>query len=137
MKRIDYLIIGFVVIVGAILYLCMMRQKTISNTYQIIVKNQVVDEDCIYNKNNYLIESSNGYIYIYKNDRFLIKILDKDIIKNEIEVYNNVIKMKNANCSGKDCTFMIIDSNHSVPIICTNGVVIKLVNKQTNSDIVS
>jgi hypothetical protein len=59
MKRIDYLIIGFVVIVGAILYLCMMRQKTISNTYQIIVKNQVVDEDYIYNKNNYLIES--GY----------------------------------------------------------------------------
>ena len=137
MKRIDYLIIGFVVIVGAILYLCMMREKTVTNTYQIIVKNQVVDEDYIYNKNNYLIESSNGYIYIYKNDSLLIKILNKDIIKNEIEVCNNVIKMKNANCSGKDCTFMIIDSNHKMPIICTNGVVIKLVNRQTNSDIVS
>lgn len=137
MKRLDYLIIGFILIVGVVLYVFMVDQKPCTNKYQIIVKNQVVDEDYIYNKNNYLIESSNGYIYIYKNNHLLIEIFNNDIIKNEIEVCDSVIKMKNANCKGKDCTFMIIDDNHKGPIICTNGVVIKLVNKQTNSDIVS
>lgn len=138
MKKIDYLIISIIMFVIAILFIY--SYSGISNNnqiYQIIIKNQVVDEDNIYKQNKYLIDTQEGYIIIYKNDKIIKKILDDNLIYNEIIVIDKTIKMKEANCKGKDCTFMIIDDNHKLPIICTNGVIVKLINDKTNSDIVS
>jgi hypothetical protein len=43
--------------------------------------------------------------------------------------------MEASNCVGKDCMHMEINEQHKLPIICTNGIVIKISNKDNQSDI--
>ena len=43
--------------------------------------------------------------------------------------------MIEANCKGKDCTYMIIDENRNLPIICTNGVIVSIIRENNDVDI--
>ncbi len=143
MKKIDYIIISFVLIFILILYLFLYKPY-INNTnddtkIEIIVNNEyidtisIIDINCIYE-----IKSDKNLIYIYKND-ILLKSIDNEkniIIYNKIQITNNSVKVIDSNCKGKDCMFMEINIHKKLPIICTNGVIIKIVKNNNDSDII-
>ena len=45
--------------------------------------------------------------------------------------------MIDASCKGKDCMEMEINKNKSMPIVCTNGIVVKVVLDSSKIDILS
>ena len=45
--------------------------------------------------------------------------------------------MIEASCSGKDCMKMEINKNKTLPIVCTNGVNVRIKSKNSEIDIVS
>ena len=138
MRKLDFLIYGIVLLFGLLLFILFNTNNTKEyNTIQLIVNNQIIDETHMYNENTYLIVSDNTNIYIYKNNNLITKInndLNKNIYNNVIIKDNKVI-MSEANCKGKDCLHMEISQEKKLPIICTNGVVIKLI-ENNNSDII-
>jgi len=138
MKKYDFLIVSIVFIFACFIYIIFNINKTDSNTIQIIINNEIIDELDIYNNISYIIESNDSEILIYKNNK-LIKIIKntyhKDIY-NIITIKDSKVTMSQSNCSGKDCTYMEISQNKKLPIICTNGIVIKISNNTNSSDII-
>lgn len=136
MKKIDFLIVFLVLIISLFLFLSFNNTNNVSNNIQLIINNEQIDSLDINTECEYIINSDNIYIYIYKNNQLIKKINNKYIknIYNKIIISNNTIVMVASNCKGKDCMNMKINNTTYFPIICTNGVVIKITNKQ-NSDI--
>ena len=138
MKKLDFLILFGVLLFISILFLIANNRKyDINNDIQIIINNEIIDNLSINDNNTYLINSDDLYIYVYKNGS-LIKTIDnkhKKNIFNIITIDSSKIKMKESNCLGKDCMHMEINENHKLPIICTNGIVIKISNNDNKSDI--
>ncbi len=137
MKKLDFLILfGFILFIS-IIFLLFKTNNYTNNDIQIIINNELIDNLTINDNNTYLINSDDSYIYIYKNKLFIKKIENKykKNIYNIITIDKATIKMKISNCAGKDCMYMEINENYKLPIICTNGIVIKISNNDNKSDI--
>lgn len=137
MKKSNFIVCGIIILFIVLFYTSIfVFKKNSNNNYQLIVNNQIIDiininENCIYN-----VESNGEIILIYKNKQLINKIdSNNKIIKNTILVENKTIKMIEANCKGKDCTYMIIDENRNLPIICTNGVIVSIIRENNDVDI--
>ena len=137
MKKLDFLILFGVLLFISIIFLLFKTNNYTNNDIQIIVNNELIDNLTINDNNTYLINSDDLYIYIYKNKVLIKKIENKykRNIYNIITIDKSTIKMKESNCAGKDCMYMEINENHKLPIICTNGIVIKISNNDNKSDI--
>ena len=136
MKKLDFLIVLGLLFIGFIIFL-LFNDTSNSNTIQIIINNEVIEELDIYNNTEYRIQSDEYNIYIYKN-KVLIKKIDNEAKKdiyNVITIENSKVIMSESNCKGKDCMHMEITLDKKLPIICTNGVVIKISNNDNKSDI--
>ena len=105
---------------------------------QIILNDILIDEISLYENVEYTIDSDANFIYVYKNKNLFNTIENKKnkIVYNKILVQNGVVKVTESNCKGKDCMLMKIDKNTILPIICTNGLVIKLVDNKQYGDII-
>jgi len=141
MKKLDYLIIIFVLVFAFILFLFFYKPyiSNTNNKIQLIINNQIIDEFDISENIIYEINTINEEILIYKNNTLLktIKYHNK-IIYNKIEVTNEQIKVIQSNCKNKDCMYMQINKTYKLPIICTNGITIKYKTNTYNnqSDII-
>ena len=141
MKRLDYLIIIFVLVFAFILFLFFYKPyiSNTNNKIQLIINNQIIDEFDISENIIYEINTINEEIVIHKNNTLLktIKYHNK-IIYNKIEVTNEQIKVIQSNCENKDCMYMKINKSYKLPIICTNGITIKYKTNTYNnqSDII-
>lgn len=142
MKKLDYLIILFVILFIGIIYLFIYKpyyNNTNENKILIIFDNQIIDEINISEERTYILKTNNeNNIDIYIDD-----VLTKTIpsnnknIYNEIVIKDNKVIMKDSNCKGKDCMYMETNKISKLPIICTNGVVIKFsTNNKYTSDII-
>lgn len=133
MKKLDYLIIIIIILFCTIIGFFVIGTNSTVNKIQIIVKNEIVDEINISDNYEYIIVSENDVINIYRNN-IIFKTIKYDTpskqIKNHIVVKNNKINMIESNCSGKDCMQMELNNISKMPIICTNGIVIKYIKKQ-------
>lgn len=141
MKKIDYLlmvvIVIFIIVLFIFIYIPYMNNIS-NNNIQIIINNQIVDEFNINDEYQYLIETKDNNIYIYRNSKLIKKINSNNkTIYNKIQVSNNEVKIIEANCSGKDCMHMKLNAYYKLPIICTNGIIIKYSNNNYNSDIIT
>ncbi len=137
MKKIDFLIGGIILLIAIFIYLNFNNKYNSINNIELIINNEIIDNIDINNNCEYIITSDNVYIYIYKNDQ-LIKTIDNKYTKNiynKVSVKDKTITISESNCKGKDCLYMKINDNVKLPIICTNGVVIKI-NKEDSSDII-
>lgn len=141
MKKLDYLIIVFVLVFAFILFLFFYKPyiSNTNNKIQLIINNQIIDEFDISENIIYEINTINEEIVIYKNNTLLktIKYHNK-IIYNKIEVINKQIIVIQSNCENKDCMYMKINKTYKLPIICTNGITIKYKTNTYNnqSDII-
>lgn len=128
MKKLDYLIIVFVLVFACILFFIFYKPYMLNtnNKIQLIINNQIIDEFDISENIIYEINTINEEIVIYKNNTLLktIKHNNKSIY-NKIEVINEQIKVIQSNCKNKDCMYMKINKSYKLPIICTNGITIK------------
>ncbi len=141
MKKWDYLIIsivGLIILVFFIVFYLPYRNIDLENAkVMIMINNQIIEElDLDENKEyDYVIKASkNSDILIYKNESLLKTITNtKNIeIDNNFMIKGYEIKMTNANCKHHDCMHMVINNQSTLPIVCTNGIIIKVIN---NSDI--
>lgn len=137
MKKYDFLIVGIVLIFSCFIYV-LFNNKTNSNTIQVIINNEVIDEIDIYDNLSYIIDSNDSEIIIYKNNKLIrtIKNTYRKDIYNVIIIKDSKVIMSQSNCSGKDCMYMEISQDKKLPIICTNGIVIKISNNDNKSDII-
>lgn len=141
MKKLDYLIIVFVLVFACILFFVFYIPYMLNtnNKIQLIINNQIIEEFDISENIIYEINTINEEIVIYKNNTLLktIKYNNKNIY-NKIEVINGQIKVIQSNCKNKDCMYMKINKSHKLPIICTNGITIKYKTNTYNnqSDII-
>ncbi len=141
MKKLDYLIILVVILFIGIIYLSIYKpyfNNINENKILIIFDNQIIDEINISEERTYIIKTNNNNIDIYIDD-----VLTKTIpsnnknIYNKIVIKNNNVIMQESNCKGKDCMYMETNKISKLPIICTNGVVIKFsTNNKYTSDII-
>ena len=141
MKKLDYLIILNVIFFIGIIYFLIYKpyfNNINENKILIVFDNQIIDEINISEERTYIIKTNNNNIDIYIDD-----VLTKTIpsnnknIYNEIVIKDNKVIMKDSNCKGKDCMYMETNKISKLPIICTNGVVIKFsTNNKYTSDII-
>ena len=143
-------IIAFIslIIICVIIFFLVVRGKKINDgLIEISFKNEIIDEidfDKVFIEKQeitYRIDyiPSDNKIYVYKNDVLKSEINyqgTKDF-HNTILVKDGTIKMIEASCSGKDCMKMEINKNKTLPIVCTNGVNVRIKNKNSEIDIVS
>lgn len=139
MKRYDSIIIASIFVIIIISFFIFNKTNIDNNIIQIIVNNEVIDEININNQYEYIIESNNDTINIYKTDLNNKKIISIKKVQNKSNknIYNHIvinnrkINMTESNCKGKDCMHMEINENKQFPIICTNGIIIKYVYNRT------
>lgn len=135
-------------IICILIFFLVIRDKKISDgVIEISFKNQIIDEidyDKVFKelqeiKYEIKYVHSSGIIYVYKNDVLKTEIEytgTKDFY-NTILIKDGTIKMIEASCSGKDCMKMEINKNKTLPIVCTNGVNVRIRSKNSEIDIVS
>lgn len=139
MKKLDYLIIIIIILFFLIVSYFVFKTNTSTDKIQIIVNNEIIDEISINDNYEYFIISENDIINIYKNN-IIFKTIKYNMfnkqIENHIIVKDNKVIMAESNCSGQDCMQMELNSITKMPIICTNGIVIKFAKKENyQSDI--
>lgn len=142
----DFIIFAFVIIIIIMLFIFIFKDKYESSIVCISFKNEVIDEidrNEIFDSNietKYVIEyvKEDKKIYIYKNDTLFKEIIndDENSFRNVIVINNEGIKMAEASCKNKDCMRTIITKNSTLPIVCTNGIIIKLVDKDSKIDVI-
>lgn len=139
--KVDHLIIIVIALVLICLLFIYNDVNINESNIQIIFKNELIIEENIETENRYLIESNDEFnkISIYKNGILIneINIFTDRYISYEILISNNKVKVLKANCINKDCMNMYIDYYHLFPIICVDGLIIKVVDKENGVDIVS
>ncbi|MFA6661734.1 MAG: NusG domain II-containing protein [Bacilli bacterium] len=118
-----------IILVGFFVYYLVV--KTDSNTIEIVVKNEIVETTTLNNDATYKIYSSEDLedIYVYKDDELIKTINYKHsiAISNTIQIKDKTVNMIDANCNTKDCMKMYINESHKMPIICTNGVEVRVI----------
>ena len=140
-------LICLIIICVLIFFLVVKKEKVDDGIIEISFKNQIIDEidcDSVFEsldeiKYEIIYDHSTSIISIYKNGSIYKKIpytASKDF-NNTILIKDGSIKMIEASCSGKDCMKMEINKNKTLPIVCTNGVNVRIKGKNQEIDIVA
>ena len=144
----DIIALIILVIICVLIFFLVIRGKKVNDgVIEISFKNQIIDEidyDKVFKelqeiKYEIKYVHSENTIYVYKNNVLKSELEysgTKDFY-NTILIKDGTIKMIEASCSGKDCMKMEINKNKTLPIVCTNGVNVRIKSKNSEIDIVS
>lgn len=138
MKKLDYVVIIIVLLIGASVFASYFNKFNIdTENAKIGIYFQDVEIDVLdYHEN---INTSFTFKTKNKNTLEVIKDVDGNITTKYIdidqnhEIYNKVditydcIKMVEADCSNQSCMRMIMNNKVTLPIICTNGVIVTFI----------
>lgn len=115
MKKLDFLIIGLVIIIGALLYYIYF------DTYRISADDVLFVEVIVENKVRHRVKLEET-----TNETFII---EHDGHYNVVKITYDEIKMIDADCPDKYCMRMFMNHKNFTPIICTNEVVVRIVGE--------
>lgn len=131
MKRLDFLIIFIIVFICASLYVTYFAYKPVdASKVEVYYQNTLLGRFSIEEETTIYIAGdrvTNTIKISFSNVEKEFKDLDvsKDIL-NTILINNSEIKMVASNCPNHYCEAMSINKNSKRPIVCTNGIVVKL-----------
>ncbi|MDD3381905.1 MAG: NusG domain II-containing protein [Bacilli bacterium] len=133
MKRLDFLVIFLIVLICIGLYVAYFKyQVTEVNKIDVYYQNiylesfSIETEETIYITSN--IERSVVIIsYSETQNEYEIEGITKEII-NTFSISNYQVRMIESNCPNHYCEAIVINNQSKRPIVCTNGIVIKLSN---------
>lgn len=136
MKKLDFVIIGIVLIVVSVLFGTYFHKLTVRPEramLEIVYQNEVVDTvqysktlDAVYTFE--ALDDTHVKITIQtagKEQEKTITARPPHHIHNVVTVRNGTIKMTEANCPHHDCLHMYMNGRVIFPIICTNGVMVR------------
>lgn len=139
MKKMDYIVIIFVLIIGATIFASYFNKFNVgidNAVIEIRFQNEVIAQIDYHEDINssYTFESiDNNKVQVIIDDDGDITVKEIDVnqrmnIYNKVNIeYNNIV-MHEANCPNQSCMRMKITNTITWPIICTNGVVITFVD---------
>ena len=137
MKRLDYFTIGLVIIICVGFYITYFIYKpdagdVIEIYYQDMLLNRFnIADDLVINISGTLGEKKITMEYNETKEDFYEIVLIKDFL-NIIQIKNQEITMRDADCKNKNCTYMIINNNNVRPIVCTNGIIVRMSRDDVN-----
>ena len=113
----------------------------LSSKFEIKYENNVLCAASIDEDATYTIKTNDdlSLLVIYKNGEEVnsIEFNKGRELLNVIEVKDNSIKMVEANCPNHNCMHMTLNQNHSLPIICVNGICVILLDTTSEIDVLS
>lgn len=120
MKKLDYILIVLVTLIGLGIYALYFNANKINSSdtlyIEVLYKNEVV------------------YSFVFDEDISEEVIISRDGIYNEVHITYEHVHMHEANCPDQYCMHMYMNYKHFTPIICTNGVVVRIVGVASNVD---
>lgn len=120
MKKLDYILIVLVTLIGLGIYALYFNANKINASdtlyIEVLYKNEVV------------------YSFVFDEDISEEVIISRDGIYNEVYITYEHVHMHEANCPDQYCMHMYMNYKHFTPIICTNGVVVRIVGVSSNVD---
>ncbi|HKM29705.1 MAG TPA: hypothetical protein VJZ51_03005 [Bacilli bacterium] len=135
MKRLDYLIIVLVMILSISFYAIYFANKTKGNDLdvEILYQNEVIYKTKLVKNTNITVEiigENNVVTVVVDNKSTSFNYTFKEDFYNTVTIIDDEIKMVAASCKNHDCLRMRINKMLRTPIVCTNGVIIKLVTSE-------
>lgn len=113
MKKLDFVIILIIILLGIGIYYIYFEQYKINENDDLYVE-VLYRNEVLYRVK---LEETTDETYV----------IDKDNHHNIVRVTYNRIWMKEADCPDKYCLRMGMSYRYFTPIICTNGVVVRIV----------
>jgi hypothetical protein len=139
MKKTDILVIIIILLLSVGFYALYFSNNQLSGELMIVVyyKNQVIHEQPLNEDTDVIVDiyTEDQKLYVNVGDRGFkhfshISNVDSRHIENTIRITYGQTLMIHANCEDKLCMNMRIGSRASAPIVCTNGVLIKLQSEE-------
>lgn len=133
MKKLDYLIIILVIIITAAFYVVYTTYKTVGDAVdiQILYRNEVIYEMPLTKETNttvFVVGEGQEVIVTVEGQSTHFEKSVKEGFYNTILITNDEIKMIDASCKNHDCMRMRINHLFRTPIVCTNGIIVKVVS---------
>lgn len=134
MKKLDYLIIIIVAIISISFYAIYIVSKNLRDEVdiQILYQNEVIYETPLTKETEitvFVVGIDNEVIVTVDGQSKIYDYLFKDPFYNTILITNKEIKMIDASCKNHDCMRMQMNPLFHTPIVCTNGIIVKMVSR--------
>ena len=134
MKKLDYLIIIIVAIISISFYTIYIVSKNLRDEVdiQILYQNEVIYETPLTKETEitvFVVGIDNEVIVTVDGQSKIYDYLFKDPFYNTILITNKEIKMIDASCKNHDCMRMQMNPLFHTPIVCTNGIIVKMVSR--------
>lgn len=135
MKKVDILVIILVLLISSTFYFLYFNNysSTGDKVVQILYKNQVVYETDLKQTTNVIVEitSKDQILYVKIDDTIKTYPISSNVeILNNVSITSEEIRMIEANCKNKYCYNMRLGKGFSSPIVCTNGILVRLVSDE-------
>ena len=132
MKKLDYLIIIIVAIISISFYTIYIVSKNLRDEVdiQILYQNEVIYETPLTKETEitvFVVGIDNEVIVTVDGQSKSYDYLFKEPFYNTILITNKEIKMIDASCKNHDCMRMQMNPLFHTPIVCTNGIIVKMV----------
>ena len=131
MKKLDYLIIILVTIVSISFYALYIASKTTGKDVdvQILYQNDIIYQAPLTASETIVaVKGTNGIVVVTVGDQSIsYQYTFKEDFYNTISITEDEIKMIAASCKNHDCMRMRINHLFHTPIVCTNGIIVKIV----------
>lgn len=134
MKKLDYLIIIIVAIISISFYTIYIVSKNLRDEVdiQILYQNEVIYETPLTKETEitvFVVGIDNEVIVTVDGQSKSYDYLFKEPFYNTILITNKEIKMIDASCKNHDCMRMQMNPLFHTPIVCTNGIIVKVVSR--------
>ena len=134
MKKLDYLIIIIVAIISISFYTIYIVSKNLRDEVdiQILYQNEVIYETPLTKETEitvFVVGIDNEVIVTVDGQSKSYDYLLKEPFYNTILITNKEIKMIDASCKNHDCMRMQMNPLFHTPIVCTNGIIVKMVSR--------
>lgn len=135
MKKVDILIILIVFAFSIILYTFYFSNLSLSEDLlvEITYRNTVVYSAELKEDTDIIVEiTSNDQVLSVKVGDVITNfpIASEAEIINTVHITNDLIEMDFANCKNKYCLLMKLKRSYPQPIVCTNGIMVRLVTNE-------
>ncbi|MFA5764750.1 MAG: hypothetical protein WC929_01195 [Bacilli bacterium] len=131
MKKLDYLIIILVTIVSISFYVLYIARKTIGKDVdvQILYQNDVIYQAPLTSSETIVaVKGIEGIVVVTVDGQSVsYQYLFQEDFYNTISITEDEIKMIAASCKNHDCMRMRMNHLFHTPIVCTNGIIVKMV----------
>jgi len=133
MKKVDILVILIVLLLSTSFYIIYFSSNRLGDDVivEVTYKNTVIYSVKLEESTDLIIEiTSEDNVLTVKNNSKIKNFpigSDKEIL-NVVLITFDEIRMIDANCPNKYCLYMKLKSSTVTPIVCTNGIMIKLIS---------